>query len=50
MAWIRNEYVFPCGLKIYIESQGLMLKSNFELKDIICPIHGKNCTKKLGII
>lgn len=50
MAKIIEIYQFPCGLKTEVRTDsGFFLfghyKYNYDLKDVICPLHGKNCKK-----
>ena len=47
MGFVSLKIKFPCGLEIEedISSFGMTIGGLEELKDIICPLHGKNCKK-----
>jgi|WetSurSiteA1Bulk_404760.scaffolds.fasta_scaffold565256_2 hypothetical protein len=49
MSEFNEEYEFPCGLKVKMNVKtGLFAEGHFhsDLKDVICPLHGKSCNKK----
>jgi hypothetical protein len=46
MAHIIEKYEFPCGLKVRSESKGLLVHGKFDVGDVECPLHGKNCVSK----
>jgi|TARA_Y100000034_G_scaffold37533_1_gene46132 hypothetical protein len=36
---------FPCGLECEAEASGFGLVSEWNIKDMVCPLHGKDCKK-----
>ena len=43
MGYILQEVEFPCGLKIKFEASSWSLTADFNVKEFVCPLHGKNC-------
>lgn len=37
---------FPCGLEYDFSGEGWLLTGRVNDKDIVCPLHGKNCPPK----